>query len=168
MKKVTFAAIALVAFLFTFLCVAPPANADAVSVDLSGTLSSAAALGTMNFAVTSAGRTAETLTLDNVRPIDSSFLGFSFGANGSFAGDTAPSPFRMGMLDFWSSVSEWSSLGSHNDRTFHFGFLRRWSWTHGADPTLSPSPTPEPPALLLLGTGLLVIGIQMRRRSPVS
>ncbi len=167
MKKATFAGIALVAFLFTFICLASPANADAVSFDLSGTLPSSATLGGMNFAVTSAGRTAGALTLENAeRALDSSVSNFAFGANGSFAGDTVSSPSRMGVLDFWGGISVWTSSGSLNDRTAHFGFFRRW--TLAADPPLSPSPTPEPSTLLLLGTGLMCVGISLRRRSFVS
>jgi hypothetical protein len=167
MKKATFAGIAVVAFLLTFICFVSTAEADAVSFDLSGSLPSAAALGTMNFAFASAGRADGVLTLDNsVRGFD--FWTSTSGANASFEGDTVLSPFRMGILDFWPRVPGWTSVDPQNDRTFHFGFFRRWSWSHGADPTPSPSPTPEPPALLLLGTGLLAIGIQMRRRSPVS
>jgi hypothetical protein len=168
MRKSTFAAIALVAFLLTFICVVPPANADAVSCDLSRALPSAAALGSMNFAFPSAGRTAGALTLDNaVRDLDSNIRSFAFGANGSFAGDTAPFPFRIGIFDFWPRVQAWTSLGSQNDRTPRYGFFWRWRWTHVADPTPSPSPTPEPSTLLLLGTGLLGIGITLRRRSRV-
>ncbi len=161
MKKATFAGIALVAFLFTFICFVSPANADPVSFDLSGTFPSASALGSMNFAFTSTGRTAGILTSDNAR-------GFAFGSNGSFVGDADVSPFRMYVFDSWPGISDWTFHGGQDGRGLHFGFLWRWGWIHDRDPFPSPSPTPEPSTLLLLGTGLVCVGVGLRRRSLAS
>lgn len=85
-------------------------------------------------------------------------------ANGSIAGNPAHNPFLTGTVDFNFAVPGLTSVSQIS------GILVSFGTTPGStlSVTSTSASTPEPSSLFLLGTGLLALGIGIRRRQLVS
>ena len=85
-------------------------------------------------------------------------------ANGSIAGNPAHNPFLTGVVNFDLSVPGLTSVSQLSGIVVSFGTSVGSTLAVGG----TTAPTPEPSSLLLLGTGLLALGVGLRRRSLAS
>lgn len=98
--------------------------------------------------------------------IGGSSSGFAYwSANDFMAVNSAHTPSRTAFVDFWFGATGSAASGFLSGRFIrHLGFFR--NRLRGPDPTLVP--TPEPATLVLLGSGLLLVGLALRRRPLLS